>query len=670
MRKEHFVFRLWFVVVALVLMLPASSRGAPFPIEVTDSSEKMLHISEKPRRVVSLAPYVSEMLLAFGREKVLVGLTRQDLILNSALRKKNVGGYFCPDIEAIEACRPDLIIASPRHKEVIRHFRNGRCNVMVLKAGKIEEAFAQMELMGRLFDCKTEAEKIIKRNRDQLALVKGRLAAIPADERKRVVRVMAGDELTCPGDDSFQNEMIRAAGGIPPRWGKNGFAVSVGLDAWREFNAQVIYGCHRNEKVVRDLLKRDGWKDVDAFKTGFITMFPCDLACRVSTRVGYFVQWLAAVLYLETFADPETAVLKNAVLERSPLAVDLPYVKDAGIVKHRVADEEYKSLVIRFRKPQDLLSTFEGYVEGVLAVGNTFVPMPASLGQMAYGVAQAKAAIRSNLGFAEGEFATLMTGAHMENLSVKKEVYRDLEVVACVTAGVKGNAMRASIDKGVYYKHGTINIIILTNRHLTPNAMARAVVAATEAKSAALLDLDIRSSYTPLDFRATGTGTDNVMVVQGEGPVERFAGGHTKLGELIAKAVHAGVTEAIFKQNGLRADRDLFQRLADRKLSLERIVLMYPVKGDKKVLARKLEGLLMTPYYASFLETALVVSDEYRKGLIKELTFFDDMCCSVAARLSGRSTVASGDIPTADELPVVISKAFGALVLGITEKDD
>ena len=184
-RIGHFVFRFWFVVVASgfdAARMP--SRGAPFPIEVTDSSQKRLNITEKPRRVVSLAPYVSEMLLAFGREKVLVGLTRQDLILNSALRKKNVGGYFCPDIEAIEACRPDLIIASPRHKEVIRHFRNGRCNVMVLKAGKIEEAFAQMELMGRLFDCKTEAEKIIKRNRDQLALVKGRLAAIPADEEK------------------------------------------------------------------------------------------------------------------------------------------------------------------------------------------------------------------------------------------------------------------------------------------------------------------------------------------------------------------------------------------------------------------------------------------------------------------------------------------------------
>ena len=162
----------------------------------------------------------------------------------------------------------------------------------------------------------------------------------------------------------------------------------------------------------------------------------------------------------------------------------------------------------------------------------------------------------------------------------------------------------------------------------------------------------------------------NVMVVRGEGPVEKYAGGHTKLGELISRAVYKGVQEAIFKQKGLRADRDLFQRLADRKLRLERIVRMYPVKGDKKMLTQKLEELLMTPFYASFLETALAVSDEYRKGLIKELAFFDVMCCSVAARLSGRRNVAARDIPTADALPPVISRTFGALVLDITEKDD
>lgn len=211
-------------------------------------------------------------------------------------------------------------------------------------------------------------------------------------------------------------------------------------------------------------------------------------------------------------------------------------------------------------------------------------------------------------------------GCHLNQKAVKALLNR--EGWKEVTAGVRGNAMRMSKDSGRYYKPGTINIIVLTNRRLPPNAMARTIITATEAKSAALLDLDIRSSYTPWDFRATGTGTDNVLVVQGEGAVERFAGWHSKIGELIAKAVHAGVTEAIARQNGIKADRDLFQRLAERKLSLEQIAEQYPVKTDKKVLASKLEDLLMIPYYAYFLESALAISDDYRQGLIKGAGLF------------------------------------------------
>jgi adenosylcobinamide amidohydrolase/ABC-type Fe3+-hydroxamate transport system substrate-binding protein len=670
MKLGRFIFKLCFFLAALILTQPMSSLGTVFPMSVTDAYQNKLRILEKPQRVVSLVPYITEMLLAFGQDQALVGLTRQDLNLHRAIRKKNLGGYFCPDIEAIADCHPDLIIAAPSHKKVIRRFDNGRCKVMIMEVRKLKDAFSQMEMLGRLFDCENEAAAVIQRNLDKLALVKAKLAAIPSHNRKRVVRVMAGDGFACPGDDSFQNEMIAAAGGIPPQWGRNGFAVSVNLKEWQQFNPQVVYGCHLNEKAVQALLNREGWKDVDAVRTGFVTMFPCDLTCQVSTRVGDFVEWLAAVLYLDSFADPEKAVLENGVIDRRPLSLDLAYVDHAQVVRHRVADAEYKSLVVRFKRPLDVLSTLEGNKSGVWGVGNTYVSMHASLGHMAFGVEQAQTAIAINLGYAAGEFAGLMTGANMKNLSVQKATYHDLEVTAMVTAGVRGNALRMSKDSGGYSKPGTINIIVLTNRRLSSSAMAWAVVTVTEAKSAALLDLDIRSSYTPWDFRATGTGTDTVIVVQGEGPVERYAGGHTKIGELIAKAVHAGVTEAIFKQNGLTADRDLFQRLADRRMSLERIAKLYSVTADKKVVASKLEDLLMIPYYASFIESALAISDDYGKGLIKELAFFDAICCSVAARLSGRPDFSPTKILFTNALPVVMDRAFGALVAGITEKDD
>lgn len=99
----------------------------------------------------------------------------------------------------------------------------------------------------------------------------------------------------------------------------------------------------------------------------------------------------------------------------------------------------------------------------------------------------------------------------------------------------------------------------------------------------------------------------------------------------------------------------------------------YPVKTNEKMLLSRLEDVLMTPYYVSFLEvsfleSALSISDDYQKGLVKELAFFDTMCRTVAARIAGRPDITLMDVPSGSDLPVVVAKAFGALITGITEK--
>ncbi len=167
--------------------------------------------------------------------------------------------------------------------------------------------------------------------------------------------------------------------------------------------------------------------------------------------------------------------------------------------------------------------------------------------------------------------AFLITGADMDNLAVVKKEYRKLAVYALVTAGVKGNAQRQSADEGLYYPHGTINMIILSNARLSQAAMARALVTATEAKTAALQDMDIRSTYTGLANQATGTGTDNIIVISGEGAPADSAGGHTKIGELIARAAYEGAVKAIGMQNGIRSARSVFERLEERNISIAQI---------------------------------------------------------------------------------------------------
>jgi adenosylcobinamide hydrolase len=144
----------------------------------------------------------------------------------------------------------------------------------------------------------------------------------------------------------------------------------------------------------------------------------------------------------------------------------------------------------------------------------------------------------------------------MDNLAVVTKEYKPFVVTALVTAGAKTNALRTGVDAGLHIEgeepKGTVIIFILTNAKLTDGAMARALITVTEAKTAAFQDLNVPSSYSK-SLQATGTGTDSIMVVSGiAGPKVTYTGGHSKIGELMGKAVHEAVLEALGKQNGLK----------------------------------------------------------------------------------------------------------------------
>ena len=162
------------------------------------------------------------------------------------------------------------------------------------------------------------------------------------------------------------------------------------------------------------------------------------------------------------------------------------------------------------------------------------------------------------LGIPRGDLAFLSTGANMENVAVCEKSYQDL-IVCCLATGGVGNALRAGVDRAHWMEFdgnfrnmlGTINIVLLTNAPLSDGAMARAIITVTEAKTAALQDLDARSSVSPQN-QATGTGTDNMIIVSGKelGKTIRHTGGHTKIGELIGVSTKIAVAEAIKKQEG------------------------------------------------------------------------------------------------------------------------
>ena len=170
-----------------------------------------------------------------------------------------------------------------------------------------------------------------------------------------------------------------------------------------------------------------------------------------------------------------------------------------------------------------------------------------------------KEKIANKLGIHPESIAQAGTAADMDNLSVITKEHKPFIVTALVTAGAKTNALRTGVDEGANIEgeepKGTVIIFVLTNATLTDGAMARALITITEAKTAAFQDLNVPSTYTK-NVQATGTGTDSIVVVSGKtGPVVTYTGGHSKIGELMGKAVYEAVVEALGKQNGFKLIR-------------------------------------------------------------------------------------------------------------------
>ena len=666
---KHPATTTWPLLLLLPLLLwqatvTATARAA---ITFTDSDGQSVHLPQPPRRVVSLVPSVTEILLALGAGDALVGATLPFSPPPETRGPQVVGGFLAPDLESVAALAPDLIFHADIHRQAVERFQ-GQATLVRLAPSSVAMGLTHIEVLGQVFAREQQAQAIVAEQRRQLAVIAAKIERIAAQKRPRVMRLMGRDKVMAPGDDSFQLDFIRLAGGEAPRLGRDGQVVPVSLEQWQGFNPQVLYGCGGDHDLL-PLLRGPGWREVEAVRQRRMHFFPCELTCRIGAHPADFVSWLAASLYEEEFSDPARQALPEKVIARRPLPLGLDPVASAKMVISDIEDFRHKTLLLSLSRPMTVLSTLEGQRQGVRMVANHFFPPPAwGLGHRR-GLDSLRRGVMGVLEVDPRETAMLFTGADMDHVAVAKKRYRDLEVTALVTAGVRGNAMRMGVDEGLFYEPdgrgkegpGTINILLLGNCRLSPGAMSRAIITATEAKSAALQDLDIRSSAGR--SQATGTGTDNILVIEGDGPEIDGSGGHTRMGELIAAAVSQGVREAIRRHNGLAGERPVIERLEERGLE--------PGRLCPPQLRAAFERLLLTPRHASFLEAAMAVDDARASGRIADISTFRQWCQAEAEAVAGGATAATAaaDLAPAGEHPL-LSLAIDALVRGLAARHD
>ncbi len=165
-----------------------------------------------PRRVVSLAPNITEIIFAIGAGDRLVGVTSFCHNPPQARNIKNIGGYLNPNIEAILKTRPDLVIATPNgnNKQLVSTLSKQKIPVLVCITYTLDQIFETIRIIGGTLDLSSEAARVISDMEDEIKSVKKQNSGT---RPSKVVAIVGQKPLIVVGKGGFLDKLIEIAGG-------------------------------------------------------------------------------------------------------------------------------------------------------------------------------------------------------------------------------------------------------------------------------------------------------------------------------------------------------------------------------------------------------------------------------------------------------------------------
>ncbi len=277
-------------VTALAALLALAACGdrapdasaSPSPaIAVVDDAGDTLRLAAPARRIVSLAPNVTETLVAIGALPQLVGRSDYDTGLGVD-SVASVGGALDPSMERLVALRPDLVIGwhSAGASPVRDRLREMGIPFLAVRTADTTDAFRWIGILGRVTGRDASADSVSAAVRSQLAAVRASVAGRPP----RTAFYVVGDEpLMTAGPGTFTVQLMEVAGGrtaFPDATGQPQY-VSMEELVRRQPEVILLPVGEDGEARVAELSKRPGWRELNAFRAGTVRALPADLVNRM-----------------------------------------------------------------------------------------------------------------------------------------------------------------------------------------------------------------------------------------------------------------------------------------------------------------------------------------------------------------------------------------------------
>ncbi len=287
-------------LVLLALVAACTPRPAPHAASITDDWGRPVALAAPARRSVSLAPATTEILFALGLGKRVVGRTRYCDWPPAARAVPSVGEGIEPNVEAVAARRPDLVLlyASAANRAAVDRFAALGIPAAVLRLDLSADVRRAARAIAVLAGSPAAADTLIARFDSSLgaaaAGASGR-AGGPARRPHVYVDAWASPPMTV-GRGSYLSEILRAAGADNAFDDVAASSATVSLEAIVARDPDVVLEPATDTLHPPDLAVRSGWRAVRAVREGRVLVVDANLYDRPSPRMPLAVADLAARL--------------------------------------------------------------------------------------------------------------------------------------------------------------------------------------------------------------------------------------------------------------------------------------------------------------------------------------------------------------------------------------
>ena len=272
--------------------------------------------ASRPKRVVSLAPSVTETVFALGFGDRLVGVTTYCDYPAEAQKLPKIGGFMSPSLEAIVAKRPDFVIGVSSATDPVkaREMERLGLKVTLISLASVSDILNSIKSIARLLGSPQAGEKLVRKITLQFDEVKKRVAPAPL---RSILLAVGLRPLVAVGGKNYIDELITLAGG------KN--IAGNAAQPWLNLPDEYVVAKAPQVIIEAGMGSERGpsgknWSDlpsIPAVKERRVYAYQSDKILRPGPRIGEGLEEIARLVHPECFAEAKRGVTRGSVCESS-----------------------------------------------------------------------------------------------------------------------------------------------------------------------------------------------------------------------------------------------------------------------------------------------------------------------------------------------------------------